>query len=106
VHLQDLVSQGFMMVEELATYHVPEDPVYPVPAGGYMVAYTTFYEQGFSMPSRRFLCSLLQYYGLELHRLSPLGILHIVAFVALCEVYMGIETHFDLWNHFFRVRLP
>jgi hypothetical protein len=25
--------------------------------------------------------------------------------MTLCEAYMGIEPHFDLWNHFFRARL-
>jgi hypothetical protein len=34
-----------------------------------------------------------------------MGILNIVAFVTLCEAYMGIEPHFDLWNHFFHVQL-
>ena len=24
-----------------------------------------------------------------------------VAFVTLCEAYMGIEPHFNLWNYFF-----
>jgi hypothetical protein len=28
-----------------------------------------------------------------------------VAFVTLCEAYMGIEPHFNLWNNFFRVQL-
>jgi hypothetical protein len=37
--------------------------------------------------------------------LTPSGILHIVAFVTLCEAYMGIEPHFDLWNYFFHARL-
>jgi hypothetical protein len=37
--------------------------------------------------------------------LTPSGILHMVAFVTLCETYMGIEPHFDLWNYFFRTRL-
>jgi hypothetical protein len=55
--------------------------------------------------SHRFLCSLLQFYGLELHHLTPLGILHIVAFVILCEALMGIEPHFDFWNYFFHTRL-
>jgi hypothetical protein len=57
------------------------------------------------VPSHRFFCSLLQFYGLELHHLTPLGILHIAAFVTLCEAYMGIEPHFDLWNYFFHVQL-
>jgi hypothetical protein len=35
-----------------------------------------------------------------------MGVLHIVAFVTLCEAYLGIEPHFDLWNYFFCVRRP
>jgi hypothetical protein len=39
------------------------------------------------------------------HHLIPLGMLHMTAFVTLCEAYMGIEPHFNLWNYFFRARL-
>jgi hypothetical protein len=31
--------------------------------------------------------------------------MHILAFITLCEAYMGIESHFDLWNYFFCARL-
>jgi hypothetical protein len=48
-------------------------------------------------------CSVL---WLELHHLTPSGILDITAFVTLCEAYMGIEPPFDLWSHFFCVQLP
>jgi hypothetical protein len=37
--------------------------------------------------------------------LTPSGILHMAAFVTLCEAYMGIEPHFDLWNYFFSAQL-
>jgi hypothetical protein len=57
------------------------------------------------VPLHQFLHLLLQFYGLELHHLTPSGILHIATFVALCEAYMGIEPHFNLWNYFFRVWL-
>jgi hypothetical protein len=53
------------------------------------------------MPLHRFLRSMLSFYGLELHYLTPSGILHISAFVTLCEVYMGIEPHYNLRNYFF-----
>jgi hypothetical protein len=49
-HLQNLVSQGFMMVADLATCHVPKDPTSPILAGGYVVACATFYERGFDVP--------------------------------------------------------
>jgi hypothetical protein len=42
---------------------------------------------------------------LELHHLTPTGILHMAAFVTLFEAYMGIEPHFNLWNYFFHTRL-
>jgi hypothetical protein len=58
-HLQNLVSQGFMIVVELATCYVPVDPASPPPVGGYVVACVTFYERGFGVPSQRFLRSLL-----------------------------------------------
>jgi hypothetical protein len=57
------------------------------------------------VPLYRFLRSLLWFYDLELHHFTPSGILHMAAFVTLCEAYMGIEPHFDLWNFFFRARL-
>jgi hypothetical protein len=94
-----------MIVEGLATCRVNEDPTSPALTGGYVVACATFYDQGFGVPSHRFLCLLLQFYGLELHHFTPLGILHIAAFVTLCDAYMGIEPHFDLWNYFFHAWL-
>jgi hypothetical protein len=94
-----------MAVVELATCRVLEDPTSPALMGGYVMVCAAFYERGFGVPSHQFFCLLLQFYGLELHHLTPTGILHIPAFVILCETYMGIVPHFDLWNYFFRARL-
>jgi hypothetical protein len=104
-HLQNLVSQGYITAAELTTCRMPEDPASLVPVRGYIVACAVFYERRFGVPSHLFLRSLQQFYGLDLHRLTPSGILHMVAFVTLCEAYMGIEPHFNLWNYFFRARL-
>lgn len=106
--LQDLVSQGFMTAAELASSRVPValDAPEPSEAEGYVVAFEAFYERGFGMPAHPFLGRLLHHYRLELHHLTPSGILFVASFVTLCEAYMGIEPHFDLWNYFFRVRRP
>jgi hypothetical protein len=69
------------------------------------MACMAFYEREFGMPSHRFLHSLLWSYGLELHHLTPSGILHMAAFMTLCEAYNGIEPHFNLWSYFFLARL-
>jgi hypothetical protein len=95
-HLQNLVRHGYMMAVELATCRVLADPALPALVARYVVACSAFYMRGFGVPPHRFLCSLLQFYGLELHQLTPLGTLHIAAFVTLCEAYMGIEPHFNM----------
>jgi hypothetical protein len=106
-HSQKLMKQGFMTVAELAACRMLEDPSLPTLAEGYVVSFMAFYKWGFGMPSHRFLRSLLQYYDLELCHLTPSGgggVLHIAAFVTLCEAYLGIDPVFDLWNYFFRVQ--
>jgi hypothetical protein len=48
----------------------------------------------------------LWYYGLELHHLTPLGVLHIAAFMNLCEAYLGIYPELDQWKYFFHILCP
>jgi hypothetical protein len=90
---------------EFATYLVPTDPASPAPVRGYVMACVAFYERGFGVPLHQFFRSLLQSYVLDLHHLTPSGILHMVAFVTLCEAYIGIEPHLNLWSYFFWARL-
>ena len=42
---------------------------------------------------------------MELQHLTPNGIQHIAASVTLCEGFLGISPHFNLWWHFFTVTL-
>jgi hypothetical protein len=74
-----------MTVTEFVACRVPEDLAFPMPTEGYMVTIVAFYEQGFGVPLHRFLRLLLRHYSLELHNLTPSGILYIAAFVTLCE---------------------
>jgi hypothetical protein len=81
---QKLMKLGFMLVTLLEACPVPEDLAFPMPMEEYVVPFAAFYEQGFIEPPHEFLCSFLWYYGLELHDLTPSGVLHIVAFMTLC----------------------
>jgi hypothetical protein len=98
------MNQGFMIVAELTMCHVSEDLAPPVPAEGYMVSFVVLHEQGFGVPLHRFLRSLLQHYHQELHNLTPLWILHIAAFLSLCEAYLRWTPHLGPWNYFFHAR--
>ena len=57
--------------------------------------------RGLGFPIHPFLRGFLEFYGLQLHSLTPASILHIAGFVALCELFLGIEAHFVLWKKMF-----
>jgi hypothetical protein len=105
-HLQTLVKHGFMSAAELESCRVPKDPTLPAHVEVYVVSFMAFYEWGFGMPLHPFLRSLLLYYVLKLHHLTPSGVLYITVFVTLCEAHLGVNPDLDLWNYFFRVRHP
>jgi hypothetical protein len=46
--------------------------------------------------------ALPYYYGVELHNFNPNSIVHAVIFITVCEGYLGIKPHWDLWVHLFR----
>ena len=70
---------------------------FPNPSEGERVCFISFLLRGVGFPIHPFLRGLLEYYGLQLHNLTPGSILHITGFVALCELFLGCEAHFELW---------
>jgi hypothetical protein len=94
-----------MTTAEFDTCLVPVGPISPAPVKGFIMASAALYEWGFGLPLHRFLCSLLRSYGLELHHLSPSGILHAATFMTPCEANLGVDPPLNLWSHFFRVWL-
>ena len=43
----------------------------------------------------------MEFYGLQLHNFTPVSVLHIAGYVALCELFLGCEAHFGLWKKLF-----
>jgi hypothetical protein len=77
----------------------------PTPPPGYVVSFISFHERGFGVPAVRFMRALLHYYGVELHNFNPNSIAQAAIFAAVCEGYLGIEVHWDLWTHLFSAEL-
>jgi hypothetical protein len=77
----------------------------PVPCDGYVISFVHFHERGFGTPPHPFFRGLLHHYQIELQHLNPNGIQQITAFIVLCEEFLGIEPHFELWRYFFTVSL-
>jgi hypothetical protein len=83
----------------------PPSGAAPSPPPGYVVSFVSFHERGFGVPASRFMRAILHVYGVELHNLSPNSISQAAIFVAVCEGYLGIDPHWDLWTHFFSAEL-
>jgi hypothetical protein len=73
----------------------------PTPSPGYVVSFTPFHERGFGMSARRFMQALPHYYGVELHNFNTNSIAQAVIFAAVCEGFLEIDPHWDLWTHLF-----
>jgi hypothetical protein len=69
------------------------------------VSFVSFHERGFRVPASRFMRAILHVYGVELHNLSPNSISQAAIFTAVCEGYLGIDPHWDMWTHLFSAEL-
>lgn len=68
-----------------------------------LVVHVAFIHRGLCFPLSSFVRGILTHYGLQLHHLTPSGVLHLSCFVTLCECFLGIFPHFDLFRYFFKV---
>jgi hypothetical protein len=53
------------------------------------------------MPASHFMRALLHHYEVELHNFNPNSIAQADIFAAVCEGFLGIDPHRDLWTHLF-----
>jgi hypothetical protein len=83
----------------------PPSGATPSPPQGYVLSFVSFHERGFGVPASRFMRAILHTYGVELHNLSPNSIAQAAIFAAVCEGFLGIAPHWDLWTHLFSVEL-
>ena len=63
----------------------PKSETTPNPPSGYVVSLARLHDRGFGVPTGRFIRTLCHHYGVELHN------------SAVCEGYLGIPIHWDLW---------
>ena len=71
----------------------------PNPSKGERVCLVPYLIRGLGFPIHPFLQGLLEFYGLQLHHLTPASVLHITGFVALCELFLGICQDPDSMSH-------
>ena len=107
--LRERVSSGLLrpiIDEEMLEWLVP--PVNdrePNLLPGYVVCFLAFLDRGFGIQASRFMCALVHYYGVELHNFNPNSIMQVVIFATVCEGYLGIPPHWNLWLHLFKAEM-
>ena len=79
---------------------LPRTEVEPRPEENEVVSFAYFHSFGFGVPAHPLLRWLLYYYGLHLHDLTLDAILHLSIFIMLCEGFLGIPAHYELWQSF------
>jgi hypothetical protein len=102
--LEELVGEGLLRPltdKQRPEWIPPVGGAAPSPPPGYVVSFVSFHERGFGVPTGGFMRAILFHYEVELHNLSPNSISQAAIFVALCEGYLGIAPHWDLWTHLF-----
>ena len=94
--LPDTVTTGWRLAdgENFPTLHSDE-----------LVVFEDYFIRGFGVLIHPFLHGLIDHYGISLCNLSPNSILHVAVFINLCEAYLGILPHFDLFHHFFCLKM-
>ena len=104
--MEGLVHHGLLRAWTSAEeWLLPCDEDSPSPPDSYMVTFAHFHKRGLMTPTHKFLRGLLHFYKIELQHLNPNGIQHMAAFIVLCEGFLGISPHFNLWRYFFTVSL-
>jgi hypothetical protein len=102
--LEALVADGLLRSfsgDPQPEWMVPPSGAAPSPPSGYVLSFVSFHERGFGVPTSRFMRAILHFYGVELHNLNPNSIAQEAIFVAVCEGFLGIDPHWDLWTHLF-----
>jgi hypothetical protein len=102
--LEALVADGLLRPlsgDPQPEWMAPPSGATPSPSPGYVLSFVSFHEWGFGVPASRVMRARVPVYGVELHNLSPNSITQAAIFAAVCEGFLGIDPHWDLWTHLF-----
>jgi len=102
--LETLVLHGLLVPRSIIQWRPALGKDHPYENTGEIVAFTSFLERGLGFTCSSFFSRLLRYYRIQLHHLTPNSFVHISIFVHLCEAFLGIEPHFELFRFLFHLK--
>jgi len=102
--LETLVSAGLLPEKSVIQWRPALGKDCPYENTGEIVTFVPYLERGLGFPYSFFFSGLLRYYRIQLHHLTPNSFVHISIFVHLCEAFLGIEPHFELFRFLFHLK--
>ena len=102
--LESLVNEGLLPPKSVIQWRSTLGQDRPYENTDEIVAFSPYFQRGLGLPCSNFFSGLLYYYGIQLHHLTPNSFVHLSIFVHLCEAFMGIEPHFELFRHLFHLK--
>ena len=96
-NLETLVSDGLLPDKSVIQWCPALGEGRPYEITGKIISFAPYFERGLGLPCSVFFFGLLRYYRIQLHHLTPNSFVHISIFVHLCEAFLGIEPHFELF---------
>ena len=97
-NIQDMVERGILPEKQISGWRCCYKKEFPSEDRTEMVVFRSFDEKGFALPAGAF------FHGLEVTHLKPNSIAQIAIFIHLCEGYLGIAPHFNLWQVLYRLK--
>src|SRR6266540_1005877 len=85
-NLRWMIKDGVLPEKEIIGWRATDGEAFPTANTGEIVVFESFFYCGFSVPTNRFFRGLLHFYKIELVHLNPNSVLHIIAFIHLCDV--------------------
>jgi len=100
-----LVAHGLIQEKFLSNYLLPGEHVITSPSPDQSILFIPFVRAGLCFPLSDFLLEFLGSYQIQLHHLTPNGVLLLSAFAHLCKTFIGIPPPLLLFCYFFHMRL-
>ena len=98
--VQKLENLGLLQSQGVIQWRAGEGEDYPMEGTLETVVFRDFVKRVLALPVSEFFYALLQFWGIQLHHLTPQFILHLSIFTHFCEAFLGILPHFYLFQHF------
>ena len=100
-HLFGLVEEYLLQPRNMIHWRRSDGKSFPHEGVNESVVFHPHVLRGLGFPVSDFFRGLLHHWRVQVYHLTPNSIFHISIFVHLCESFLGIEPHFNLFQYFF-----